>query len=69
MAYTQTDLENLETAIKQGVLTVRYKEHSVTYRSLDEMLRLRDLMKKELGQLPRTQRLFTKFSKGLCDSE
>lgn len=65
MAYTQTDLEKLEASIKQGVLTVKYKDHEVTYRSLDEMLQLRDLMRKELNLVPRTNRIFAKFSKGL----
>lgn len=65
MAYTQTDLDNLEASIKQGALTVRYKDHQVTYRSLEEMLKIRDLMRKELGLVDRTQRVFAKFSKGL----
>jgi len=45
MAWTQADLDALDTAMKGGELTVRYGDGSITYRSLDEMLRLRAVMK------------------------
>ncbi len=45
MAWTQTDLDALETAIKAGVRSVTYSDgRSVTYHSLSEMLDLRAAM-------------------------
>ena len=37
MAYTQTQLDALDVAIAEGVLTVSYDGRTVTYRSLNEM--------------------------------
>ena len=48
MAFTETDLQVIETAIKSGELSVQYRDRSVTYRSVDELLTVRDLIKKEL---------------------
>lgn len=47
--WTLADLTELDTAIKQGALRVRYRDRDVTYRSLEEMLQLRNLMQRELG--------------------
>jgi len=44
MAWTQADLDALETAIKAGVRRVSYTDRTVEYHSLDEMLRLRAAM-------------------------
>ncbi len=42
MAWTSTDLANIDAAIKSGALWVSNGDgKSVTYRSLDEMLRVR----------------------------
>jgi hypothetical protein len=49
MGFTREQLGILEAAIAQGALDVNYGDKRVTYRSLNEMLRTRDLMKKELG--------------------
>lgn len=49
MGFTREQLSILEAAIAQGALDVNYGDKRVTYRSLNEMLRTRDLMKKELG--------------------
>jgi len=47
--FTVESLEALESAILQGVQTVKYSDKEVTYRSLDEMMRIRDLLRKKLG--------------------
>lgn len=47
--FTIEQLKALEDAIAQGALTVSYNGKSVTYRSLDEMMRIRELMRKALG--------------------
>ena len=49
MAWTQTDLDALETAIKAGVRTVQYGDRSISYHSLEEMLKLRDVMKQAVN--------------------
>lgn len=49
MAFTTDQLTNLETAIAQGALSVRYGDRSITYNSYAEMIRLRDSMRSELG--------------------
>lgn len=49
MAWAQNDLTVLESAIAQGALTVKYADKEVTYRSLDDMLKLRELMKSEIN--------------------
>lgn len=44
MAWSESDITALETAIKQGTVRVKFADREITYRSLDEMIRLRDLM-------------------------
>jgi hypothetical protein len=41
MAYQQSDLDNLDNALKTGVQTVTYAGRTVTFRSVEEMLRVR----------------------------
>lgn len=47
--FTTDQYEALNKAIAQGTLTVEYGDKKVTYRSLDEMLRTRNLIAAELG--------------------
>ena len=49
MAWTQSDLDELEKSIKAGTLRVRFADREVIYRTLEEMLKIRDLIKRELG--------------------
>lgn len=49
MAYSQAQLENLENAIAAGALSVRFNDRSITYNTTDEMIRLRNIMRAELG--------------------
>lgn len=62
--FNQSQLDALEAAIAQGALVVRYGDKHVQYRTLEEMLRLRDIMKRELGQTAKDQKIFPTFSKG-----
>lgn len=67
MAWAQTDLDALETALKAGVRTVVYSDgRSVTYYSLDEMLKLRDAMKQAINTTAgtTTRCTYSSFSKG-----
>lgn len=63
--FTQAQLDALEEAIAEGALSVRYRDRTIEYRSLEEMLRIRDKIKKELGQTRKTTRIQAEFSKGL----
>jgi len=65
MGFTLSQLEALEKAIAEGVTRVKYETKEVEYRSLEEMLKLRDLMRQELGLVSRGGRILTSHSKGL----
>jgi hypothetical protein len=64
-SWTQADLAALEAAIAKGVLIVEYNDKRVRYRSLDEMLKIRDLMLKSLGLAKKPSRIFVETSKGI----
>ena len=66
MAWTQTDLDALETALKAGVRRVSYGDRSVEYHSLEEMLKLRDAMKQTINTAAgvTTRCTYASFSKG-----
>ncbi len=49
MAYTQTDLDNIKKAIATGALSVRIEGKEVTYRDLNEMLRVQSLIEGEVN--------------------
>lgn len=71
-SWTSSDLAALESAIKDGVKTVEYDDKKVTYRTLDEMLEIRNLMRQDLctsdyeNSSGRFTKVFAKSSKGLC---
>ncbi len=47
--FTMQQYNTLCNAIAQGVTSVKYGDKSVNYRSLPEMLRVKDLMEATLG--------------------
>lgn len=49
MAFSQEQLIALETAIAKGANTVQLGGRLIKYQSLDDMLKLRDTMRAELG--------------------
>lgn len=66
MAFTQKQLDVLEEAITNGVLEVQYTDKKVKYRSLAEMMQLRDKIREELGIVKKqAQRLYMSHCKGL----
>lgn len=66
MAWTQDQLDALEEAIASSTLKVKYADKEVTYRSLDEMLKVRDMMRADLGiTTGRTKRILSEFDNGL----
>ena len=52
VAFTQAHLDAVEAAIASGSLTVRYADKMRTYRSLDELLRIRSIIRSALGLNP-----------------
>lgn len=68
MAYTTDQLSALDDAIAQGVLEVKYADKTVTYRSLNEMLRIRGIIEQALGH-GSSSRKYAVFNKGLGSSQ
>ena len=50
MALTSADLTAIETAIASGELSVSFSDRSVTYRSMDDLLKAREFIKNALTQ-------------------
>jgi roadblock/LC7 domain-containing protein len=48
MAFTQTDLDNINTAIATGELAVEVNGRKVVYRSMDDLLKARALIATDL---------------------
>lgn len=62
--WTQEQLDALNAAIAQGALRVRYADKEVEYRSLSDMLQLRDQMMQSLG-LRRKPKVWQGHIKGI----
>ncbi len=67
MAYTIDQYNVLSAAIAQGATSVKYADKEVTYRSLEDMYRIRRDMEAELfpTPLPRQNRRYAEFATGL----
>lgn len=69
MAFTQTDLDNIDAAIKKlqnGVSSVSWSGRTVTYRDLDELWTERERIEREIaGDDGRKLFAFVTTSKGL----
>jgi hypothetical protein len=66
MAYTIDQYNVLTEAIAQGALKVKYADKEVEYRSLDDMIRIKNMMETELGlkkSVIKTK--YAKFTTGL----
>lgn len=66
MAWTQDQLTAIENAIAKGVLTVKYRDKVLTYRSLKEMLLIRNEMRKDLGLVCASGKKLIYTDKGFC---
>jgi len=65
MAYTQTDLDAIEKAIATGTRRVTVDGKTVEYRDMAEMMKARDLIRRELGVSTGDVRKYGTFSRGL----
>ena len=54
MAFTQTDLDNVNTAIGFGELRVEVEGRTVHYRSIDELLKARAIIQSDLAAVANT---------------
>lgn len=68
MSWTQTQLDELEAAIAAGVLSVGHGDKRVQYRSLDDMLRVRDIIRRSLGYDARPSYGLAAHDKALADA-
>jgi len=62
MAFTQSDLDAIDAAIKAGVSEVRYQDRTVKYQSIKDMMEARTLIVTELNvgaQTIRQSRVYT----------
>lgn len=66
---TQTQLTALEEAIFQGALIVEYDGKKVEYRSLNEMILIRNMLRKELGLISGTNRAIYHSTSGGHDTD
>lgn len=70
MAWTTTQLAAIEQAIASGELEVSFDGRTVKYRSMDELCRVRDMIRSDLiasGQLAETaapRRSYAVFDRG-----
>jgi hypothetical protein len=67
VAWTQQQLEAIEAAIASGELTVRFGDRTVTYRSMDELLQARAVIKESISATAGTSKdrfSFAQTSKG-----
>lgn len=48
MAFTQTDLNNIDAAISTGELSVEVSGKRVIYRSMDDLQKAREIIKSDL---------------------
>lgn len=65
MAYTQTQIDALKSAMASGVLTVRHGETTTTFRSLAEMQKQLSIMEADVaGTLTRPRRTVSAYGNG-----
>lgn len=64
MAWTQADIDKLKTAMAKGVKSVRYVSGQVDYQSVDDMLKVLDVMENEVNPARKSQRRVARFVRG-----
>lgn len=67
MAFTQAQLDALETAIASGTLEVRYGNKTVRYQSTSDMIKARDLIRDQLNSTSATQKSRATFASFVKD--
>lgn len=49
MAFTQTDLDNINAAVATGELSVEVNGRKVVYRNMDDLIKARNIIQAELA--------------------
>lgn len=67
MSWTSTDLTAIESAIASGALSVQFGDRRVQYRSMEELLKARDVIKESIassgGTSPSIRSTYASFTK------
>ena len=63
MAFTQTQLDAIEAAIASGVLTVQLDGKSVTYQSMSDLIKARNVIKSVVSPTSTTCSTYASFTK------
>jgi len=58
LAYTQTDLDAIDTALLRGEKSVQFADRSVSYRDIAEIIEVRNIITAELGRTANRRRQF-----------
>lgn len=66
MAWTESDIEVIERAISSGTLSVQFGDRSVTYRSINDLIKARNAMKSAINgsAVGGVRCTYASFSKG-----
>ncbi|CAJ0705086.1 hypothetical protein KTE26_11375 [Ralstonia mannitolilytica] len=64
MAYTKQDLQRIERALVKGELEVQFQDRRARYRSVDEMLRIRSEIVRNLEDAAPASRVIRLRSAG-----
>jgi hypothetical protein len=64
MAWTQAQLDEIESAMKSGVQSVKFNGRETTFRSLDEMRQIISDGRKSLAGTKRKPYLYTSYKRG-----
>jgi hypothetical protein len=67
MAFTEEDLDALDEALKSGVRRVQYRDRTVEYQSIKDMIAARNVIKDEIEPTtpaPKRNRIFRLFQSG-----
>jgi len=66
MAWTQADIDALDAAIKSGHTEVSFRDRTVKYRSINEMMKIRRIMANSVTSKSLNDKAsYAKTSKGL----
>jgi hypothetical protein len=65
VAFTQSDIDTLKAAIASGVRSVTFADRTVTYNSIDEMLKALSTMQAEVQGSSRNNYRLASVSKGV----
>jgi hypothetical protein len=64
--FSQAELDALNAAIASGERVVQYQDRKVEYPNLDDMLKLRDMIRNDLGlNAAKITRKYASTSKGM----